>query len=100
MEKNFDFKSEILDLYPTNSPVNIDINSFTEHLMAQIINTEDNFVKEAIIDYAKKYANEKKEPVRLMLLDENQVRLIINLGIDEYIRRYKNGSMESNTNSK
>lgn len=96
----FNFKSEILNLYPSDFSIDMNLESYTEHLMAQIINTENNFVKEAIIDYAKKYANEKKEPVRLMLLDENQVRLIINLGIDEYIRRYKNGSMESNTNSK
>ena len=90
----FNFKNEILNLYPSDSSIDMNLESYTEHLMAQILNMENNFVKEAIIDYAKKYANEKKEPVRLMLLDENQVKTIIDLGIDEYIKRKENLSNE------
>lgn len=68
------------------------IYSYTETIISQIVKEQDDYLREQIINYAKQYAKDKKENVKLWLLDEDVVNLIIDLGINEYIRRYRNGN--------
>ena len=65
------------------------IYSYTETIISQIVKEQDDYLREQIINYAKQYAKEKRQNVKLWLLDEDVVKLIIDLGIEEYIRRYK-----------
>ena len=67
------------------------IFNYTEQIFSQIVKKQDEYLKQQLINYAKDYANKKQENVKLWLLDEDVVRLIIDLGIQEYIRRYQNG---------
>lgn len=68
------------------------IYSYTETIISQIVKEQDDYLREQIINYAKEYAQKKEENVKLWLLDEDIVKLIIDLGIQEYIRRYNNGN--------
>ena len=81
-----DFKSESIDIYPDNRDF---INNQVHKIICQIIKMEDTCIRNAIINYFKEYANENKCVVNLKLLDEKQIKYIIDLGINEYIRRKK-----------
>lgn len=79
-----DFKSESIDIYPDSIDF---INNQMNQIICQIIKMEDTCMRNAIIDYFKEYANKNKCVVNLKLLDEEQIKYIIDLGINEYIRR-------------
>lgn len=82
-----------------NEPINFDIDdsnsnylaSFEKLIIAEIINFEDDCLKNKLIEYAKSYAKDKKKNIELILLDEAEVKKVIDYGINEYIRRNKNG---------
>lgn len=63
------------------------IFSYTQKLISQIVKDEDNYLKQQLIEYAKKYAKEKHENIKLILLNEEEVKRVIDLGINEYLRR-------------
>lgn len=65
------------------------IASYTQKIFSQIVNLEEEAIKQTLIDYAKEYANEKQENVTLLLIDENTVRQIIDLGIKTYTSLYR-----------
>lgn len=64
------------------------VSTFTEKIITQVINAENEAIREAFINYARKYADEKEEKVKLILLDEHCVRQILDLGINAYMRLY------------
>lgn len=57
-----------------------------ESILAQVIDMQDKALVEAIRDYARRESINKKENVRVMLLDESIADEIIKLGIQEYIK--------------
>lgn len=57
-----------------------------ETLITQVVKMQDKALVEAIRDYARRESINKKENVRLMLLDESIADEIIELGIQEYIK--------------
>ena len=65
------------------------ILSYTETIIAQVVNQEDKVTLDAI----KKYCNEQKEKfnknVRAIIIDEDKLNLIIKLGIAEYNKRFE-----------
>lgn len=85
-QHSFDF-NEIEDIEVDNDF----IYNYTQTILSQIVKEQDDYLREQIINYAKQYAKEKRKNVKLWLLDEDVVKLIIDLGINEYIRRYRNG---------
>lgn len=85
-QHSFDF-GEVLD---ASTDWESSIINYTEQIFSQIVKGEDEYVKQQLINYAKEYANTKRENVKLWLLDEDVVKLIIDLGIQEYIRRMNN----------
>lgn len=57
-----------------------------ETLITQVLKMQDEALVQAIRDYARRESINKKENVRLMLLDESIADEIIKLGIQEYIK--------------
>lgn len=57
-----------------------------ETLITQVVKMQDEAMVQAIRDYARRESINKKENVRLMLLDESIADEIIKLGIQEYIK--------------
>lgn len=57
-----------------------------ETLITQVVKMQDEALVQAIRDYARRESINKKENVRLMLLDESIADEIIELGIQEYIK--------------
>ena len=86
-QHSFDF-SEVLD---ASTDCESSIINYTEQIFSQIVRQQDDYLREQIINYAKQYKKKKRQNVKLWLLDEDVVKLIIDLGIQEYIRRYQNG---------
>lgn len=87
---------DLIELHEFDFFKGIDVDSdfvfnFTETIVSQIVKNRDEYLKKQLIDYAKQYAQEKQENVKVLLLDEDTIKLIIDLGINEYIRRYCNG---------
>lgn len=67
---------------------NIDNGIFKmqETMIAQVVKMQDKAMIQALRDYARRESINKKENVRLMLLDESIADEIIKLGIQEYIK--------------
>lgn len=63
------------------------IYSISNRIIAEVVNKEDEYIKKVITDYAKKISSEYGEEVRVVFLDEDKARKIIELGIQEYLRR-------------
>lgn len=61
--------------------------SITNRVIAEIINKREEYLQQKIIDYAKQHAEEYGEEVEVIFLDEDKVRMIIKLGIQEYLKR-------------
>ena len=57
-----------------------------ETLITQVVKMQDKALVETIRDYVRRESINKKENVRLMLLDESIADEIIKLGIEEYIK--------------
>lgn len=69
-----------------NVDINDNIFSFQETIYKAIVKQDDEHTKQVIKDYVrKKYT---KENVRIDFLDEEIVDEIIELGIQEYLRRH------------
>lgn len=71
------------------------IYSITNRIIAEVVNKEDEYLKQVIMDYAKKISSEYGEEVKVVFLDEDKARKIIELGIQEYFRR-ENAKPEQN----
>ena len=65
------------------------ILSVTNRVIAEVVKEEDEYIKKVILDYPKKISDEYSEEVKVVFIDENIARQIINLGIEEYFRRQK-----------
>lgn len=61
--------------------------SITDRVIAEITNKREEYLEQKIIDYAKQHAEEYGEEVEVIFLDEDKVRMIIKLGIQEYLKR-------------
>ena len=57
-----------------------------ETLITQVVKMQDKALVETIRDYVRRESINKKENVRLMLLDESIADEIIKLEIEEYIK--------------
>ena len=63
------------------------IYSITNRVIAEVVKKEDEYIKKVITDYARKISAEYGEEVKVIFIDEDMAREIINLGIAEYMRR-------------
>lgn len=61
------------------------VTQVTRKLMYQVAKNEEEETKMAIVDYAK------KNNAELVLLDEETVKTIIDLGCKEYLKGHKSG---------
>ena len=61
--------------------------TYTEKLIAQVVNKKDEIMLKAIQDYITKRKLEFDENVTALLIDEDKLKLILDLGIAEYERR-------------
>ncbi len=63
------------------------IMSYEETVFKKIVKADDEDSKRLIIDYATKYAERKHITTRVLFLDQDVVEEIVDLGIQEYLRR-------------
>ena len=63
------------------------IFSITETFIAEIVKKEDDILRQKILDYWKRHAEKFGEEVNVVFLDEEKAIQIINLGMQEYLRR-------------
>ena len=61
--------------------------SITDRVIAEITNKREEYLQQKIIDYEKQHADEYGEEIEVIFLDEDKVRMIIKLGIQEYLKR-------------
>lgn len=66
---------------------NSSVYSYQETIFKQFVKKNDEDIKRALIDYAKKYVETKNKHVRFLFLDQDIAEEIIDLGIKEYLRR-------------
>ena len=62
---------------------------YTEKLIAEVVNKEDQITLKAIQDYVTKRKLEFDENIRPIIIDEDKLRLILKLGIAEYTKRFE-----------
>lgn len=69
------------------------IYQFKETVWKEVVAKDDEHTKQVISDYAMKRAAEIGEKIRVVFIDKEVVDEIIELGIQEYLRReeLKNG---------
>ena len=63
------------------------IFSITETVVAEIVKKEDDLLRQKILDFWKQHAEEFGEEINVIFLEEEKARRIINLGIQEYLKR-------------
>ena len=61
--------------------------TYKETLMAQVVNKRDEVMLKAIHDYITKRKSEFDENITAILIDEDKLRYILELGVAEYERR-------------
>ena len=61
--------------------------TYTETLMAQVVNKRDELMLKTIQDYITKRKVEFDENITAILIDEDKLRYILELGVAEYERR-------------
>ena len=62
------------------------IFKYVEEMQIKILTKEEATMKQAIIDYFKEHAQEHNKRISIVLMEEEEVKKIIDLGIDAYIR--------------
>ena len=65
------------------------IFKYVEEMQIKILTKEEEAMKQAIIDYFKEHAQEYSKRLSIVLMEEEEVKKIIDLGIDAYIRANK-----------
>lgn len=63
------------------------ILEYKEKIIAQVVNSEDKITLKAIQDYISKRKTEFDENIRAIIIDEDKLRHILQLGIAEYEKR-------------
>lgn len=63
----------------------------TTNIIAMIIDKNEQHLKEVMIKYAKKRAEETGVHVEIVFMEKEKVEKIIDLGISEYLKRERNG---------
>ena len=63
------------------------ISEYTETVIKEIVKKDDEHTRQVIKDYVR--TRYPKENIRIDFLDEDKVNLIIDLGMQEYLKRYK-----------
>ena len=61
--------------------------AFTETVIKEVVAKDDEYTKQVIKDYAMKRSAEIGEKIRVDFIDKEIVDKIIELGIEEYLRR-------------
>ena len=59
----------------------------TENVIKEIVAKDDEYTKQIISEYAMKKSQEIGEKIRVVFIDKEIVDEIIELGIQEYIKR-------------
>lgn len=67
------------------------IYKVTMGIHAMIIDETDQHLKEIMIEYAKKRAEETGVHLELVFMEKEKVEKIIDLGVAEYLRLERNG---------
>jgi len=63
------------------------MHSYTQKLIAQVVDEKDKYLKETIVKYAQKQAKQKGEQIEVLFIDKDIADEIIDLGIKEYMKR-------------
>jgi len=72
----------------TNPPIRGDnMISYTKTVFKEIVRKDDEDTRKVIMDYATHYAKKNYENVEVVFLNQEIVEQIIDLGIEEYLRR-------------
>ena len=61
-------------------------NSFIQEMQIKILTREEETMKGVIIDYFKEHAEEYNKRNSVVLMKEEEVKKIIDLGIDAYLK--------------
>ena len=61
-------------------------NSFIQEMQIKILTREEEVMKGVIIDYFKEHAKEYNKRISVVLMKEEEVKKIIDLGIDSYLK--------------
>ena len=61
-------------------------NSFIQEMQIKILTKEEEAIKGVIIDYFKEHAKEYNKRISVVLMKEEEVKKIIDLGIDSYLK--------------
>lgn len=64
-------------------------NSYIQEMQIKILTREEEAMKGVIIDYFKEHAKEYNKRISVVLMKEEEVKKIINFGIDAYIQSKK-----------
>lgn len=65
------------------------IHHYAQNLYIDILKQEERAIKDKIVEWCKEYAQEHAKNIRVILMDEEIVKEIVDLGIDAYIRKRK-----------
>ena len=79
-----------MDIIKNIDDFNNPMISVTEHVIKHIVAKDDEHTKQIISEYAMQKSLEIGEKIRVEFLDKEIVDQIIELGIQEYIRRKEN----------
>jgi predicted metal-dependent hydrolase len=60
--------------------------TYTQNVIAQIVDEKDKYLKETIIKYAQEQSKQRGERIEVLFLDKAVADKIIDLGIKEYTR--------------
>ena len=65
------------------------VYSFTQKIIAQVVDEQDKYLKDVIIKYAQEQAKKLGEQIEVLFIDKAVADEIISLGIREYMK-FKN----------
>lgn len=63
------------------------VYSFTQRIIAEVVDEKDTFLRKVITDYATKKSKEMGEKIEVLFIDKSVADEIINLGIREYMKK-------------
>jgi hypothetical protein len=63
------------------------VYSFTQKIIAQVVDEKDKYLKDVLIKYAQEQSKKLGERIEVLFIDKSVADEIIRLGIREYMKR-------------
>lgn len=63
------------------------IYSITQNLIAKVVSNKEQYIKDVIIEYARKRSQELGQEVEALFIDQDMANEIIDLGVKAYMER-------------